>query len=148
MVTTRKGSYCSKGKIIGNSPDHDWVMTSKRLTHYWPFAKRSRHLSVDSCRRGPIIWTVEVCYCYPKFTVEQTVKLPLIWDNVTLIRHHGIACWRSQANSILLLIAWCNSQWNNTDNMVWYITVKPVYNDHLIGYLSAFRTSSRWPLAT
>ena len=27
-------------------------------------------------------------------------------------------------------------------------TVKPVYNDHLMGYFSAFWRSSRWPLAT
>ena len=27
-------------------------------------------------------------------------------------------------------------------------TVKPVYNDHLIGYFSAFWSSSRWPRAT
>ena len=27
-------------------------------------------------------------------------------------------------------------------------TVKPVYNDHLMGYLSAFWSSSRWPLVT
>ena len=29
-----------------------------------------------------------------------------------------------------------------------YYTVKPVYNDHPIGYFSAFWSSSRWPLAT
>ena len=27
-------------------------------------------------------------------------------------------------------------------------TVKPVYNDHLMGYFSAFWSSSRWPRAT
>ena len=27
-----------------------------------------------------------------------------------------------------------------------YTTVTPVYNDHLMGYLSAFWSSSRWPL--
>ena len=27
-------------------------------------------------------------------------------------------------------------------------TVKLVYNDHLVGYFSAFRSSSRWPRAT
>ena len=27
-------------------------------------------------------------------------------------------------------------------------TVKPVYNDHLMGYFSAFWSSSRWPGAT
>ena len=36
-------------------------------------------------------------------------------------------------------------------NCVWYnkaYTVKPVYNDHLMGYFFAFWSSSRWPLAT
>ena len=27
-------------------------------------------------------------------------------------------------------------------------TVKPVYNDHLMEYFSAFRSSSGWPMAT
>ena len=27
-------------------------------------------------------------------------------------------------------------------------TMKPVYNDHLMGYFSAFWSSSRWPRAT
>ena len=32
---------------------------------------------------------------------------------------------------------------------VWHWhTVKPVYNDHLMGYFSAFWSSSRWPRAT
>ena len=29
-----------------------------------------------------------------------------------------------------------------------FTTVKPVYNDHLMGYFSAFWASSRWPAAT
>ena len=29
-----------------------------------------------------------------------------------------------------------------------FYTVKPVYNDHLMGYFSAFWSSSRWPRAT
>ena len=33
-------------------------------------------------------------------------------------------------------------------NVLWSITVKPVYNDHLMGYFSAFWSSSRWPRAT
>ena len=31
---------------------------------------------------------------------------------------------------------------------IYIYTVKPVYNDHLMGYFSAFWSSSRWPLAT
>ena len=33
--------------------------------------------------------------------------------------------------------------------LTWHVyTVKPVYNDHLMGYFSAFWSSSRWPRAT
>ena len=31
---------------------------------------------------------------------------------------------------------------------IWSNTVKPVYNDHLIGYFFAFWSSSRWPMAS
>ena len=31
--------------------------------------------------------------------------------------------------------------------VVWLSTVKPVYNDHLMGYFSPFWSSSRWPRA-
>ena len=34
----------------------------------------------------------------------------------------------------------CSDNDDNNNN-----TVKPVYNDHLMGYFSAFWSSSRWP---
>ena len=34
------------------------------------------------------------------------------------------------------------------DALSYAYTVKPVYNDHLMGYFSAFWSSSRWPKAT
>ena len=34
-----------------------------------------------------------------------------------------------------------------THSSNWLSTVKPVFNDHLMGYFSAFWSSSRWPLA-
>ena len=37
---------------------------------------------------------------------------------------------------------------NKTNIHIYVCTVKPVYNDHLMGYFSAFWSSSRWPRAT
>ena len=34
------------------------------------------------------------------------------------------------------------------DMYVNYDTVKPVYNDHLMGYFSAFWSLTRWPKST
>ena len=46
--------------------------------------------------------------------------------------------------------SWCSFKHRMlTHDLHLYIyTVKPVYNDHLMGYFSAFWTSSRWPRAT
>ena len=41
---------------------------------------------------------------------------------------------------------WMDQFLNHSSYM--HATVKPVYNDHLMGYLSAFWSSSRWPGAT
>ena len=38
--------------------------------------------------------------------------------------------------------------WGFRDYLCFPATMKPVYNDHLMGYLSAFCSSSRWPRAT
>ena len=43
---------------------------------------------------------------------------------------------------------WWLFQCTGQIGMVIQITVKPVYNDHLMGYFSAFWSSSRWPRAT
>ena len=49
----------------------------------------------------------------------------------------------------------CQGEWrHNSDALrrvlssLFLFTVKPVYNDHLMGYFSAFWSSSRWPRAT
>ena len=50
----------------------------------------------------------------------------------------GVICRESVLFYVIVL-----AQYNQHDN-----TVKPVYNDHLMGYISAFWSSSRWPGAT
>ena len=59
-------------------------------------------------------------------------------------RHIGSCGWLLRWSSVSLLwllhcIVFC---W------VCSYTVKPVYNDHLMGYFSAFWSSTRWPMAT
>ena len=43
---------------------------------------------------------------------------------------------------------WIRSWFQEMDILTIVGTVKPVYNDHLMGYFSAFWGSSRWPRAT
>ena len=62
--------------------------------------------------------------------------------------------WRLRGLSYLnkptfFLIYHDKNHWydENTKN-IYHNTVKPVYNDHLMGHFSAFWSSSRWPRAT
>ena len=61
-----------------------------------------------------------------------------IWDKFW--EKKALLCWKSQPHKCIRLrvpLYVCEND-----------TVKPVYNDHIIGYLSAFWSSSRWPRAT
>ena len=44
--------------------------------------------------------------------------------------------------------AWWRTSYTLAISVLYNGTVKPVYNDHLMGYFSAFWSSSRWPRAT
>ena len=69
-----------------------------------------------------------------------------------------VICYYGSGEAIKIYNEWidlCNAmsahrqRWGGINGGVSLaITVKPVYNDHLMGYLSAFWSSSRWPRAT
>ena len=74
---------------------------------------------------------LKLLYFYQNFIVACSYA-----SNLQLIRH-----WFRQC-----IITWsCDlGSGNQLVPNRWY-TVKPVYNDHLMGYFSAFWSSSRWP---
>ena len=82
-----------------------------------------------------IMWTDDgLVYCriytpldHDEFTCFNGYRRTTVRDNT---------CVDSRAPQYLLPL-WCS-----------ITTVKPVYNDHLMGYFSAFWSSSRWPRAT
>ena len=48
---------------------------------YWPLRKGIHHSLVDSPHKEPVTQNFDVnLWCQPEQAVEQTVKLPVIWD--------------------------------------------------------------------
>ena len=93
----------------------------------------------------------EVIACLSRFYTEQTSS----WGVEKPINLRDMK-WKNAADIIdfaLLTseLITCMPQPNRTTPWHVYIKeykVKPVYNDHLMGYLFAFWSSSRWPRAT
>ena len=105
-------------------------------------------------------------------TLPRCCQCRLIINNIMLHSHEinstggvqGINLMNELENYSSTIIAtsprgqWVNLQWRVRINTQWtgrwnghsYVvaTVKPVYNDHLMGYFSAFWSSSRWQRAT
>ena len=65
------------------------------------------------------------------------IRGPLCQKQISRIRT------RNYIPQKLWYVITCPCFWRNNPD-----TVKPVYNDHLMGYFSAFWSSSRWPKAT
>ena len=91
-----------------------------------------------------------------------TVRLQCSWSQVSLFLSDNSRNFRSKpvhSKAIIhmmmpkrLFIWWCHrliefGAWLSNDQ-THLSTVKPVYNDHLMGYFSAFWSSSRWPNLT
>ena len=94
---------------------HDDVMTRKPFPHHWHFV-RGIHLSpVDSLTKGEWCWALMLIWCWPEQTVEETVKLPMIWGAITLIWHccninslwPSDAIWRQRTRSTLVQVLAC-----------------------------------------
>ena len=84
-------------------------------------------------------------YCVSVFVVSSSELV----DTLSEYLSQSLALFMSHSSLSYLIKCYVmvrdiSSQWPRT----LAYTVKPVYNDHLMGYLSAFWSSSRWPLAT
>ena len=87
--------------------------------------------------------------------VEQRLELLVICDapmlmylNCNVLQETALS-WDSTVFSYLLKHIICfSTSWLMVCIYRQSYTVKPAYNDHLMGYSSAFWSSSRWPRAT
>ena len=62
--------------------------------------------------------------------------------------YYMVVSWPWTISALLTLSEWSPHLSIHDITYTISVTVKPVYNDHLMGYFSAFWSSSRWPLAT
>ena len=78
---------------------------------------------------------------YPRSRVGKLFYRPCMPSGINLwpqrCKWRKLRSWSSQSSKRAAKCKYGN-----------FCTVKPVYNDHLMGYLSAFWSSSRWPRAT
>ena len=90
-------------------------------------------------------WTMIMSSTFPATIKTWTLLQTSTWIRSWINRynhsllHVVIHTWMSNFPRIGFYCNW---------SPVVIITVKPVYNDHLMGYFSAFWSSSRWPRAT
>ena len=75
---------------------------------------------------GSVVWQVKAFIAY--------IYCPTILSN---LRHFQTTLWMVR-----------KTHETHVRPLLPETTVKPVYNDHLMGYLSAFWSSTRWPRAT
>ena len=71
------------GREMGWKHTHDHVISWECFLHYWPFL-RGIHHGFHS-QKGPVMLTLMSLCFEPDQAVEQTVELPVIWDDMTSI---------------------------------------------------------------
>ena len=64
---------------------HDDVSIWKCFPHYWPFVREIHQSLVDFPHKGPVMWSFDVIVLLAEQTVQQTVKLIVIWNAMTVI---------------------------------------------------------------
>ena len=145
-----------KGSISWASSDTDGAQEDGRDKYYNEW--------FINAGNGLFMWLRKCCVVFFfKTSCERSVKIIIIlwtkWFIKECVYFH-IPYWifgekmiRFQLvlMSMLYLIfvmvwGWCHSYLGRS--LFKSYTVKPVYNDHLMGYFSAFWSSSRWPRAT
>ena len=102
------------------------VATSHHLHHeYWPI-----HVMPYCLTRPQLLQWIVLARTCRQIETNQ-------WQSISIgISHKLPAPWSSRITEFCSL---CHQV------ISIHGTVKPVYNDHLMGYLSAFWSSSRWP---
>ena len=107
----------------------------------------SKCTDLKSQRQIPVDSELIMEYLNANSPTENGVVLQQIY---TQYQHWYSRFWVSRLIVILPYMSFffTNKGWVYGINSDMGYTVKPVYNDHLMGYFSAFWTSSRWPGAT
>ena len=118
-------------------------LAEEMARHYNDIIRASKHLSSTTYRlliqqfvQAGIIGNIKDPHHWPSLresTGDRWIPLRKGRQCVTSINH---------VDFLFLGVAYLI--WGNK----WYCTVKHVYNDHLMGYFSAFWSPSRWPVAT
>ena len=112
---------------------HDDVIKWKHFPRNWPFA-RGIH-PVNSPHKGQ--WRGALVFSLIYARINDSVNTGEAGDLRSNHAHDDIIVMTPMHYSGQSQHDRCNCN-----------TVKPVYNDHLMGYFSAFWSSSRWPRAT
>ena len=118
----------------------------RRLPHYWPNVRGFHRSTVVFPHKRPEKTT-------PQFGVFLTWAWTGCWTNnqiaVGLRCHDAHVIMKAKFDrSICFQTPEKSHHSCGTEETRRGITVKPVYNDHLMGYFSAFWSKSRWPRAT
>ena len=99
-------------------------------------------------------------HCYETMVCAVCLVMFLWWmiKLITTIDWNGAECMKINLPTLAIRSWYINicTRFYWHDDIVsskWFhvsyvVTVRPVYNDHLMGYFSAFWSSSRWPRAT
>ena len=93
---------------------HDDVMAWKHFLRYWPFVRGIQRSPVNFPHKGPVMWCFD-CFLNTEQTVEQPVKLPVIWDAITPMWRHCNVMQVSPPNEHRII-----------DNHPWYQRYQPV----------------------
>ena len=129
---------------------HDDVIKWKHFPRYLPFVREIYRSPVNSPHKGQ--WRGAFMFFDLRLNKRLNKRSWGWWfetSSYPLWRHCNVNATR---NCFLLPIRhWTVPLPMFPSIKIWdrhHDTMKPVYNDHLIGYLSAFWSSSRWPRAT
>ena len=129
---------------------HDDVIKWKHFPRYLPFVREIYRSPVNSPHKGQ--WRGAFMFFDLRLNNRLNKRSWGWWfetSSCPLWRHCNVNATRKCF--LLLIRHWTVPLPIFPSIKIWdrhHDTTKPVYNDHLMGYLSAFWSSSRWPRAT
>ena len=70
---------------LGICYSHDDIIKWKHFLYYWPSVRGINRSMVYSSHKGQWCTALMFLWSAPEQTVEQTIKMPVIWDAIVLI---------------------------------------------------------------
>ena len=129
---------------------HNDAIKWKYFPLYWPFVRGIHWLPVISPHKGQ--WRGTLMFSLICAWINRWVKTGEAGDLRRHRAHYDVIVMVSLVLNVYqylrmsVPLCWLQCVFLYIAQNV--STVKPVYNDHLMGYFSAFWSSSRWPRAT